>query len=739
MDGRQGNGTGRRARVRDLALPALTGILTLGLPDVVHALESSPIPLGVFVCLAVVALLAVRALGYLRRRARAGVPMRPMRPLDLEPLQSPPDGPENRATPGAPAPSVTPPSDRGADSAAFRQAGTGAPRRLTVWRPDGVWSSQESWVPITTAVPPPARIPFARNLVIAFAALVLVLVYLRGEFFFGYDLFVRSLGELVYWPLPWPGTIPSPTPTMVQPDYIFLMYVALLVAFLLASGALSSRRYTGAQRGLLLALLLLYLPAEALVDVTYFTIQAPFSASAFFLVRGFVGGTFFTMILFGTVVLPPPLRLRQPRRRDRRSIVTFVAAGGLSILVGAWVLFVLFVFFGLGRFFVPFAVLLLLPLLALVVFGLLGRALYDLELAGHPKVPLSVYAPPVTIIIPAYNEAAGIAEAIRSADAAAAHYPGEVELLVGNDGSGDRTSEIARAEVAALRHMHGAVVDLPHGGKSNALNGALRVARGEIVVRLDADSRLSPTTGFGAIVGHFNNPRVGGVQGMILPLQTTGWTRHLRMMEIAWAHLFLRRGLMATRTAQVVDGAFCAFRRADLLAIGGWVPWNGEDTEVTLRLQRAGFRMRFEPDATAYEDVPENLEALRRQRIRWNRGGLFAHQRHIPALFSGRPEYGGLAIAFWFLLFIRSGMRSLIYLYAVLVVLYLPTVLHLAIIAALLLVPRALVIGYYLVRTHRARELPWLLIWPGAAAIKAHFAIESFGTMLPGALPEFSE
>lgn len=718
-------------------------LLAFALPAFAHGIvewaASSPVPLGVFPAVGLILLFLFRARTYLRSRIATAVPIRPMRPIALEPVEagSPPTDP----TVGAPSAGEPGPAAgvRGADSAAVGRAHTGAPRALTVWRPEGVWRSKEEWVPITTAVPPPIRIPFARNLVIAFAVLVLALVTVRNEFFFGYDLVVRSVGQLLYWPLPWPGVIPSPTPSTLAPDYIFLMYLALLSAFLVASGVPYSSRYPASVRRLVLALVVLYVPTEVLVDVTYFTINEPFTASAFFLVRGFFGGTFFAMVLFATLVLPAPLRIGRPKRRDRLSIVTFVATGTLSLLTGGAILFVLFRYFGLGRFFVPFAVLLLLPLIALVVFGLIGRVLYEIELGHHPTVPLTVFAPSVTIIIPAYNEAVGIAQAIRSADAAAAQYPGEVELLIGNDGSTDRTSEIARAEVAALRHVKGAVVDLPHGGKSNALNGALRVAHGEIIVRLDADSRMSEAMGFNAIVGHFWNPRVGGVQGQLLPLQSTGWTRQLRMMEIAWAHLFLRRGLMATRTAQVVDGAFCAFRRANLLAVGGWVPWNGEDTEVTLRLQRAGYRMRFEPGATAYEDVPENLAALRRQRIRWNRGGLFAHQRHFPSFFSPTPEYGGLALAFWFLLFIRSGMRSLIYLYAILVVLYLPTVLHILVIAALLLIPRAIVIGYYMVRSHRARHLPWLGLWPFAAAIKAHFAVESFGTMLPGAIPEFSE
>lgn len=713
-------------------------VLAFALPGVLRLiggwLALSPIPLGIFPVVAVIAYLARAGLRFLRRRAEQSVPLRRVQPLELIPESSPPGRPTG--TEGGPSvPSV----EHGADSAIRVHPSADPPRPLTVWRPEGTLRSKEAWVPVTTAVPPPAREPFARNLMILFAGLVLALVLVRQSFFYGYDLIVRSLGQAIYWPLAWPGVIPSPTPTTLAPDYIFLMYLSLLVAFLFASGVPYSSRYPSAQRRLIVALFLLYIPAEVLVDVAYFTINEPFSASGFFLIRGFIGGAFFTAILFSTIVVPPPLRLRTATRRSPRAIVTFASTGILSVAIGAALLFLLYDIVGLGRFFIPFAILLLLPLISLVVFGVIGRVLYDRELKRRPKLPLAVYTPSVSIIIPAFNEEANIAEAIRSVDAGAAHYPGLCELIVGNDGSTDRTAAIARREIAALKFLKGSVVDLPHGGKSNALNGALRVATGDIIVRIDADCRLSTETGFGPLVGHFADPWVGGVQGRILPLQQTGWTRHMRLMEIAWNHLFLRRGMMAVRAAQVVDGAFCAFRRKDIVAIGGWVPWNGEDTEVTLRLQRAGYRMRFEPDATVFEDVPENLAKLRRQRIRWNRGGLFAHYRHFPALLSDRPEYGGLALLLWFILFIRAGLRSLIYLYAILVVIYLPTILHVALIAALLLIPRGAVVAYYMVRLGKAREIPWMVIWPGTAVVKAHFSVESFGTMLPGAYPEFSE
>ncbi|HTT26510.1 MAG TPA: glycosyltransferase family 2 protein, partial [Thermoplasmata archaeon] len=553
------------------------------------------------------------------------------------------------------------------------------------------------------------------------------------------DQIVRFAGDALYWPRHWPTATPTVTPGLPVPDYVLVMYLALIGSFVLAAGLPAGPRYTSAQRRTVAEILLVYLVLETLIDVVDFTVSDPFAFSAFLLLRGILGGMAFTGILFTVLVLPPPVKVVPRFPRDRSAVAVFFGSWAAALAVASVFLFALYRDFAFGSTEISFGVLLLLPLITFVTWVVIGRLLYERELLVRPPKSLAEYHPKVSILIPAYNEELTISAAVRSADLAARRYPGEVEILVGNDGSTDRTGALARTAIAKLQNAAGAVLDLPHGGKSNALNGMLRLATGEIVVRMDADARMSPSIGFEKIIGHLAVPEVGGVQGALLPLQEEGWTRRLRFMEVCWAHMFLRRATMATRTTQVVDGAFCAFRRQDLLSVGGWVPWNGEDTEITLRLQRLGFRMRFEPGALAYEDVPDNYERLERQRIRWFRGGLFAHHRHLSAALSDTPEFGGLAIVFWLALFLRNGLRSLIYLYVVAVALFLPTLLHLAIILAILFLARAAVIGYYLLRIGRWRFVPWVVTWPITSAIKQHISLKSWGSMLPGSLPEFSE
>lgn len=691
-------------------------------------LEASPVALGAIPIGIIVGYLAYRAVLLFRawtlgRTKAVGAP-----PMGTQAPPAPPAAPTAAVPPYIEGPAPEPPSP--------------PPVPAVMWTPErGEVPLPGSWQPTQVATAPPAGRGFGQLLVAGFIAAAVILLAFNRYLFYGLDKLVVYLGTALYWPIPWPGLVTNPALARTIPDYVFAIYLAFMLSFCAAAGLFTESRFTSAQRRGALAIFLAYLGTEILIDSFGFIFPGRLAGSAFLLIRGMVGGTYFAILLFDLLSLPPPVEVPVRLPRDPGATWTFAATAVLSLGLGFGVLYLTNRVFGLGRAVLPFALLLLLPLVALTIWGVLGRLLYSLQLRARPIPFLEDYHPAVTVIIPAYNEEGNIAAAIASADAAAGLYPGVTEIIVANDGSEDRTSAEARAAVRRLQNAHGTVLELPHGGKSNALNGALRLATGEIIVRIDADSRISSSRGFGAMVLHLADPEVGGVQGLILPLQPDTWTGKLRLMEVAWNHLFLRRALMATRTTQVVDGAFCAFRRDDLRRVGGWVAWNGEDTEITLRLQRQGYRMRLELGAAAFEDVPGTYASLRKQRIRWNRGGMFAHRRHVGALFGEAFEFGGLSVIMWFTLFARSGLRGLVWAYAALLtfLLGLPTILTVALITAILLVPRGIVIGFYLVRFGKWRYLAYIAAWPVTGSMKQFFSIEAFGTMLPGAAAEFSE
>ena len=734
-------------------------------PRVARALGSAPrlsvgaalvpafllrVPWGAILVVAVTAFLLLLGYRLFRRWALAGSSAR----TTLQPTQEGRPPPRTALTPGGrdwdeSADAVSPAARAGADASGSGGADVGSapsaaaePPVAFLWRPETGLAPIEGYAsPKSVAQRSPAAGGFGLRVILIFLGVAVALALLHRVVFLAMDEFVRELGALLYWPRPWPGVLIHPTLERTLPDFVLLTYLAMLLSICLSTRVFADPRYSGGQRRNAALILVGYILAEALTDAVGFAFPERLVASAFLLARALLGGAALALLLLDILILPAPIAVTPVRSRDRFAIVITALVAILSLFLSLVVLVLAYQYLGFGRTLVSFAVLLLLPFLGLFFFGVLGRLLYSLELRQHPLPPLESFHPSVSIIIPAYNEAPNVGAAIASADDAAALYPGTTEILVANDGSTDATAEAARRAVSRLRHAQGAVLDLPHGGKSNALNAALRAARGNVIVRIDADSRISTQRGFGEMVRHLADTDVGGVQGLILPLQTTGWTRKLRFLEIAWNHLYLRRAQMATRTAQVVDGAFCAFRREDLLRVGGWVAWNGEDTEITLRLQRQGFRMRFETGAAAFEDVPADFAGLRKQRVRWNRGGVFAHRRHLGGLFSEPLEFGGMAMLMWLTFFVRGGLRGLIWVYAIILAIFagLPTILDILIISLTLLVPRGVAMGYYLIRLGRWRYLPYIFTWPVTGTVKQLFSLEAYGTMLPGAPAEFAD
>lgn len=706
--------------------------------QLLHLLSTVPFPLGELVVGAAFGYAYYRVVRRQKRLLSAGSQPRPL--TDLPSPLSPPVvsvfeaavGTGNSTSTGSPrGHDVTPPLSTGGTS--IPEGSPTSPTEPSVATP--------SPTPGNLSRPSTSTQAFGLRLTLFFVLIVAPFLWFSKFFFRYYDQAVSWFGRGIFWPRPWPGTTLWPRGTE-PPDFVFLMYLSAMLAFLVTV-AVSRRNPYPRSTGWSIAEIFVLYPILALVlaavlDATRFS---PFDVSAGLLLRALLGAFFFTMLIFASLVSPPPMRVSHTLPRDRSAYPLFFLTLGAAIVSAAVLLYALWRFVGLGGVALPFAVLLLLPTYSFTFWGIGGRLLYGSQLAQRPLPSVDHYHPAVSVVIPAFNEERNIADAIRCADLAAARYPGATEILIGNDGSTDRTSEKAREALGQLRHARGKLLDLPHGGKANALNGMLRIAEGEVLVRADADARISAATGFSAMIPHFADPEVGGVQGMLLPLQTDGWTRKLRFMEVAWNHLFLRRSTYAVRAAQVVDGAFCAFRRKDLVDVGGWVAWNGEDTEITLRLERIGYRMRYEPDALALEDVPPNYRDLKKQRIRWARGGLFAHLRHYGAVFGAAPEFGGLAVVVWLTIFARGGMRQLIYFYALLAtfLLQLPTVFNLALIVALLFLPRAIVILAYTIRLRWWAALGWIPIWPATSGIKQFFTTEAFGTMLPGLVPEFSE
>ncbi|MFC0507495.1 bifunctional polysaccharide deacetylase/glycosyltransferase family 2 protein [Micromonospora costi] len=232
---------------------------------------------------------------------------------------------------------------------------------------------------------------------------------------------------------------------------------------------------------------------------------------------------------------------------------------------------------------------------------------------------------PVSVIVPAYNEAANIAATVRSLVASA--YPA-LEVIVVDDGSTDGTADI----VERLRLRGVRVIRQDNAGKPAALNTGIRAARAELLVLVDGDTVFQSDTVYRLVQG-FADRSVGAISG------NTKVANRRRLLG-RWQHLEYvigfnldRRMYDVLECMPTIPGAIGAFRREVLMAVGG-VPGDtlAEDTDLTMAVLRAGWRVVYEEAAIAWTEAPSTLRQLWRQRYRWCYGTMQAMWKHRHAL-----------------------------------------------------------------------------------------------------------
>lgn len=251
---------------------------------------------------------------------------------------------------------------------------------------------------------------------------------------------------------------------------------------------------------------------------------------------------------------------------------------------------------------------------------------------------------PVDIVIPAYNEEENIGRLLRSIDVAAARYGGPVSVVVSNDGSADRTEQIAAHEIAAFRWARGQVLTRPNGGQSAALNRALSITDAPICVRIDADCVMGPDALLYA-VPWFRDPGIGMVGAMQEPRRdTVTWFHRLRTLETLYQFRFARLAQSMVDGLVCIPGTFMVFRRGPAANCGGFpVVMNGEDADLTMQIGRQGYRAVIDPRIRSYEDVPRTAAEFLEQRTRWARARFHVVARHVPL----RCGSAGPRVWFW--------------------------------------------------------------------------------------------
>jgi cellulose synthase/poly-beta-1,6-N-acetylglucosamine synthase-like glycosyltransferase len=331
-------------------------------------------------------------------------------------------------------------------------------------------------------------------------------------------------------------------------------------------------------------------------------------------------------VLLTTFQLPRPTTLAVERGRPRSdNVVTWtvlvgVTAGGVALAVYAF-----------SPYVPPSLWVLLAGYCVFPVFLISGRlVLAALNAMFHAPPPVTSLRPAIDVIIPAYNEEEGLGDTLLSIDRAAEVYGGPVRVIVADDGSTDRTNDLANRVIAQFRAATGMVVGSGHRGKAWALNTALSYATAGIVIRIDADVVVHEESILHA-PSWFDNPAVGSVSAMTLPRHQDTWYAHLRIFEALLEFGLGRRGDQVVDAIGCVPGTYTAFRRQPVMDIGGFVMgMNGEDADLTMQLGRLGYRAVLDPRIRIFEDVPRTFAEFLEQRTRWSRGEAQIFARHLP-------------------------------------------------------------------------------------------------------------
>ena len=246
-------------------------------------------------------------------------------------------------------------------------------------------------------------------------------------------------------------------------------------------------------------------------------------------------------------------------------------------------------------------------LTSLIFYGRNERVPFDV---GDDELPF------VSVIVAAYCEEAVIDATLESL--LALDYP-DYEVIVVDDGSPDRTARIVRARMARDARLR-LIEKRVNEGKAMALNDAIPVTRGEIVVVVDADIRPRPDV-LRHMVPHFRHGRVAAVAGNPQVTNTRSLLAKVQATEFASIVSVLRRAQRVWGRILTVSGAICAFRKSAMVDVGLFDPDKvTEDIALTWKLQRRFYDVRYEPRAVVAMQVPETFPALWRQRKRWAKG-----------------------------------------------------------------------------------------------------------------------
>ncbi|MFF5038870.1 polysaccharide deacetylase family protein [Streptomyces nigra] len=265
--------------------------------------------------------------------------------------------------------------------------------------------------------------------------------------------------------------------------------------------------------------------------------------------------------------------------------------------------------------------------LMLLLSAIHARRTRRRDFTWGPNAPITE---PVSVLVPAYNEAKCIENTVLSLTRS--EHP--IEIIVIDDGSSDGTARIV--EAMGLPNVR--VVRQLNAGKPAALNRGLANARYDLIVMMDGDTVFEPST-VGELVQPFADPRVGAVAGNAKVGNKDTLIGAWQHIEYVMGFNLDRRMYDVLQCMPTIPGAVGAFRRSALERVGGMSDDTlAEDTDITMALHRDGWRVVYAEKARAWTEAPESVQQLWSQRYRWSYGTMQAIWKHRRALVEKGPS-----------------------------------------------------------------------------------------------------
>ncbi len=244
--------------------------------------------------------------------------------------------------------------------------------------------------------------------------------------------------------------------------------------------------------------------------------------------------------------------------------------------------------------------------------------------------------PPVSILIPAYNEAEVIGHAIESL--LQLDYP-TYEVIVVDDGSTDDTLEVARRWEGKASGVEVRVLTKRNGGKASALNAGIARSKYPFVMCMDADSWVDPGS-LKAAMPHFRDAAVGAVAGNVKVANRENLLTRLQALEYIEGLNMPRRAQGFIAAVNIVPGPVGVFRREALEEVGGYdTDTFAEDADLTLQLITSGWKIIYEDQAITWTQAPTRALDLIQQRYRWTRGILQALKKRKGVYWHPFPDF----------------------------------------------------------------------------------------------------